>query len=120
MLSLQISLIISPFSPLLLYLQLHSKSPSERYYRAIYLRQRTALELTQRICEKLDVETSKISRILRTDGNNSGFQILVDDDFVQWMMDYQDMIVKIEDIPRKEDSSGSTAGASLEIQLEFS
>lgn len=62
----------------------------------------------------------KFSRMLHTDGNKLGFQILIDDDFVQRMTDYQDMIVKIEDIPRKEDSSGSMAGASLEIQLEYS
>jgi hypothetical protein len=84
------------------------------------LRQRTVRELTQRICEKLDVETSSVSRILRTDGNKTGFQILIDDDFVQKMTDCQDMIVKIENLSRNEDSSSLTARASLEIHLEFS
>lgn len=95
------------------------KSPSERYYRTIYLRERTAQDLVLRICEKCGVDASKVSRILHTDDNKAGLEILVDDDFVQQMTEGQDMIVKIEELPVIDGGMKSGADAQLGIWLEY-
>jgi hypothetical protein len=84
------------------------------------LRERTLRQLTQKICEKLGVETSRISRILKTNGHQPGFEVLVDDDFVQQMTDCQAMTVKIENLSPKGENADSTACASSEIKLEYS
>lgn len=93
------------------------KSFSDRYYRTIYLRERTAHDLTQRICEKCGVDASKIARMLHA--NQAGLEILVDDDFVQQMTEGQDMIVKIEELPSKNGSAGSLPNTPLGIWLEY-
>lgn len=94
-----------------------NESSSDRYYRTIYLRERTAQDLTQRISEKCGVDASKIARMLHT--NQAGLEILVDDDFVQQMAEGQDMIVKIEELPLKDGSAGSLPRAPLGIWLEY-
>lgn len=99
--------------------QSRDESPSERYYRTIYLRERTARDLAQKICEKCGVDASNVSHILHTDTNKAGLEILVDDDFVRQMTEGQDMIVKIEKLPLKDGSVESTAGATLGIWLEY-
>jgi len=95
------------------------ESPSERYYRTIYLRERTAQDLILRICEKCGVDASKVSRILHTDVNKAGIEILVDDDFVQQMTEGQDMIVKIEELPVIDVGVEPGANTQLGIWLEY-
>ncbi|KAJ5378189.1 transcriptional regulator family: Grainyhead/CP2 [Penicillium cataractarum] len=92
-------------------------SPSDRYYRTIYLRERSTRDLVQRICEKCSVDASKVSRILHT--NQAGLEILVDDDFVEQIMEGQDMVVRIERLPLKDGGAGSPPSASLGIRLEY-
>ena len=94
------------------------ESPSERYYRTIYLRERTAQDLTLRICEKCGVDASKVSHILHADANKAGLEILVDDDFVEQMTEGQDMIVKIDELPVNDRGVEQGAGA-LGIWLEY-
>lgn len=95
------------------------ESPSERYYRTIYLRERTGQDLILRICEKCGVDASKVSRILHTDPNKAGLEILVDDDFVQQMTEGQDMTVKIEELSVINGVGESGASAQLGIWLEY-
>ncbi|KAF3402005.1 Grainyhead-like protein 2 [Penicillium rolfsii] len=89
----------------------------DRCYRAIYLRERTAHDLVQRICEKCGVDASEIARILHT--NQAGLEILVDDDFVRQMTEGQDMVVRIEELPLEDGCAGSLPSAHLGIWLEY-
>ncbi|CEJ61662.1 hypothetical protein PMG11_10186 [Penicillium brasilianum] len=92
-------------------------SPSDRYYRTVYLRERSARDLIQRICEKFSIDASRISCILHT--NQAGLDILVDDDFVEQIAEGQDMIVHLERLPLKDGGAGSPPNAPLGIRLEY-
>lgn len=65
-------------------------------FRAIYLTERTAENLKQKICEKYHVDPSKIERLLRI--INDELKIIVDDDLVNELPGGQTMIVDICDI----------------------
>lgn len=70
--------------------------PKERYYRAVYLMQRTAEELVNGIAAKLDIEPSRIQRAVHLKKN--GLEVLVDDDVVRELPEGQDMLVEIYEI----------------------
>lgn len=70
---------------------------SDQHYRAIYLTGRTAHDLVEKISEKYLVNSTHISRILYI--NQSGLEVLVDDDFVSQMAEGQAMGVEIDHIP---------------------
>lgn len=81
-------------------------------FRAIYLTERTAEELKQKICEKNHIEPSKIERLLRIINNE--LKIIVDDDLVNELPGDQTMIVDICDT--KTDIDGSCL---KEIRLKY-
>lgn len=81
------------------------------------MRERSARDLIQRICEKFSIDASRISCILHT--NQAGLDILVDDDFVEQIAEGQDMIVHLERLPWKDGGAGSPPNAPLGIRLEY-
>ncbi|KAI9833870.1 MAG: hypothetical protein M1826_006393 [Phylliscum demangeonii] len=68
----------------------------ERYYRAVYLMQRTAEHLVRGIAAKLHVEPRRIQRVVHRRRN--GLTVLVDDDVVRELAEGQDMLVEASDL----------------------
>ncbi|CAI7572540.1 unnamed protein product [Penicillium pancosmium] len=86
---------------------------SNNVFRAIYLTERTAEELKKKICEKYQIDQSKIERLLRI--VNDDLKIIVEDDLVGELPGGQTMIVDI-----CETSSVVDGGSCLkEIRLSY-
>lgn len=88
------------------------------YYRAIYLTERTARELKNKIPEKQNIDPACVVRICHMSQN--GIQIMVDDDVVRHIPEGQDMVVDIYEGPSPGGSGGGGhVGTSVEIKLTF-
>lgn len=87
---------------------------AEDYYRAIYLTERTALDLVRKITEKYHIDPMRISNIMHV--HDKGMRVIVDDDVVRQLPEGQDMIVDISETPGL---NGSASGSPLEIKLTY-
>ncbi|KAI9886627.1 MAG: hypothetical protein M1823_001541 [Watsoniomyces obsoletus] len=67
-----------------------------RYYRAVYLMQRTLNELVQGIALKLEIDPARIQRTIHP--NKHSLNVLVDDDVVRELPEGQDMLVELASI----------------------
>lgn len=85
-------------------------------YRAIYLTERTAQDLTRQICDKRHINPSHVVRVICI--NKTGLHILVDDDVVRELPESQGIVVEVENSPRK---SGGDVGINpaTEIRLKY-
>lgn len=88
------------------YARLEDKEYSSKYYRAIYLRERTVRDLAKNLVRKHPKRTLPVARVLYM--NQVGLKIAVDDVFVREIPEGQDMIFHMEQ-----------AGDYLEIHLFF-
>lgn len=86
-------------------------NPSHLYYHAIYLTERKAEDLMQRICEKHLIDPRQISHIVHV--VKDGLKIMVDDDFVQEIAEGQDMVVELDSTP------ASGGGSLFEMRLLY-
>ncbi|KAH0553238.1 hypothetical protein GP486_006600 [Trichoglossum hirsutum] len=69
------------------------KSSKVQYYRAVYLMERTAQDLTSSIAMKFGIDPASVSRA--THVNSKGLNIVIDDDVVREIPEGQDMRVEI-------------------------
>ncbi|KAF2278487.1 uncharacterized protein EI97DRAFT_456875 [Westerdykella ornata] len=86
--------------------------PSDNYFRAVYLLERTLKALVGGISMKADIEPTKVTRVIRI--NEKGLQILMDDDAVREIPEQQDMVAEFHEITssqqplKREWDAGST------------
>ncbi|KAL1958128.1 hypothetical protein VTO42DRAFT_5168 [Malbranchea cinnamomea] len=98
------------------------RTPSETYYRAIYLAQRTVDDLVRAITGKYNVDFAQVELVLHID--QKGRQIVVDDEVVRALPEGQDMIIEFvqqsddDDTPTR-DNPRQPSVPSLEITLKF-
>jgi hypothetical protein len=91
--------------------------PTSDYYHAIYLSERTAWDLLEKISAKQQMDPRSIARVFHMKRN--GMKIIVDDDVVKALPEGQDMIVEIwETLGVDEDMSGMKSNAT-EVKLIF-
>lgn len=76
--------------------KLAGQLPSDNYFRAVYLLERTVKALVSGISMKIDVEPTKVTRTIRI--NQKGLQILMDDDAVREIPEQQDMVAEFHEI----------------------
>ncbi|KAJ3490521.1 hypothetical protein NLG97_g5762 [Lecanicillium saksenae] len=74
----------------------HDGPSSEKYHRAIYLYQRSLVELNKQIAAKFGVEESRIKRTIHR--LPSGLEVELDNDVVQELREGQDMRLEVEEI----------------------
>ncbi|KAK2754041.1 hypothetical protein FQN54_007210 [Arachnomyces sp. PD_36] len=98
---------------------------NDGYYRAVYLSQRTARDLVDRISEKCQIDPTRIIRAVRI---QNGRKIMVDDDVVRQLPEGQDMVVEISGannrsplMPKDVDMTGTEypTPPSVELKLIF-
>lgn len=104
-------------------------APTDDYYRAIYLMQRTVSDLISAIASKCEVDPSRVTRSLRI--NSKGLKILIDEELVREIPEGQDMTVEFAEIDAtsavKQEQQGainalatnSIASQPLEMRLIF-
>lgn len=90
---------------------------SQDYYRAIYLTERTARDLMQKISGKHNVDSTRISTILHV--NQKGMRVLVDDDVVRELPEGQDILVDISEASGSNASDPGTSGPPIEMRLTW-
>ncbi|KAL7932453.1 CP2 transcription factor domain-containing protein [Trichoderma chlorosporum] len=73
-----------------------AEGDKKEYHRAIYLSSRTLQDLNSRIAAKWGLDASLIVRTIHV--TKTGFEIEMDDDFVQELREGQDMQLEIEDV----------------------
>lgn len=88
----------------------------DNYYRAIYLTERTARNLAEKISQKLDLDANRVVRIIHI--NHNGMKIVVDDDVVQTLPDGQDMVAQVSDVPASDAAAGSS-DAAVQVTLRY-
>jgi len=100
------------------YIRFLSEQLSDAYYRAVYLAERTVLELKHKILEKHNINPDSIVRILYIDRN--GLQMPVDDDVVRGLEEDQVMVAELSSIPIKGERISSDVdmpSCTLEVRL---
>jgi hypothetical protein len=112
----KLMLFFNPVTYFYIYYGSKNKFSVGRYYHKIYLLERTARELVLRICEKCDIEASRVFHILHTDTKKSHLEVLVDDEFVQQMTEGRDMIIKLKTVPAS-DGGGVESGADAQLGI---
>lgn len=93
-----------------------NKRIPDRYYRAVYLMQRTAKDLIDGIATKLEIDLGRIERTVLNPTGTS-LTVLVDDDVVREMREGQDMLVEL--VPCSSSSSSSLSALKVEPEPEL-
>ncbi|KAJ5890067.1 hypothetical protein N7504_010877 [Penicillium tannophilum] len=93
----------------------NGEKPQDKHY-AIYLTDRTSLNLKAKLAEKLRIDVNIISRIFWV--NYKGLKVVVDDDMVQHLPEAQSMVADICDLSSTEMAS-SSANCPVEVKLVF-
>ncbi|KAI8596756.1 CP2 transcription factor-domain-containing protein, partial [Dissophora ornata] len=75
---------------------LYIKIGGESVYRAVYLEKYTLADLTQKLSEKLEIQSSTISSVYRKTTTKKELVVRVDDAMVAQMTDELDMVVEYE------------------------
>ncbi|KAJ5104100.1 hypothetical protein N7532_004629 [Penicillium argentinense] len=96
------------------YVKFAGNNQNPDFYRAIYLTERTARDLTQKISEKHHIDPARIVRIVHV--NKNGLRIMVDDDVVRELPEGQDMVADIYETPGP---GGGFSGSPMEIKLTY-
>ena len=88
-----------------------SKTSEDRFYRAVYLIQRSLNDFVTGITAKLDLDPSQIVRTVRV--SRQGLNILFDDEMVRELPEGQDMIADFHSLqPRSPKKREWDAGAT--------
>ena len=115
-----------PIACFYVLIKILGKAHEDGYYRAIYLTERTVINLIYSISAKCDLEATTVERVLRI--NDKGLQIIVDDEVVREVPEGQAMVVELVEVdsrPIKEEStisstkSGCISSKLLEMRLLF-
>ena len=88
--------LIKPVACFYIRIRVCGRSPSDDYYRAVYLLHRTIQDLIQNIAAKAEVESGLVQRVIQV--NPRGLKIMVDDELVGELPEGQDMIVQFDEI----------------------
>ena len=87
------------------------------HYRAVYLTERTVLDLIHKICEKQQIDPSRVISVLRV--NQDGLKMMMTDDVVRELSEGQDMVANIRE-PRSSDGVDADLGpGGVEINLSY-
>ncbi|KAL9622762.1 MAG: hypothetical protein Q9160_002880 [Pyrenula sp. 1 TL-2023] len=92
------------------------QQPSDSYYRAIYLMQRTVKDLSNAIAEKAGIDAGNVTRVLRQ--HPRGFQIAVEDDLVRGLPEGQDMRVELSDLAYDQPIKNEFASITADILVD--
>ncbi|KAJ5331738.1 hypothetical protein N7476_001521 [Penicillium atrosanguineum] len=87
------------------------------YYHAIYLAERTAWNLMEKISMKQQIDPSSIVHVFHVKRN--GLRIVVDDDVVRELPEGQDMVVEICEGSRGNENDGGVEFTGTEVKLIF-
>ncbi|KAL4885144.1 CP2 transcription factor-domain-containing protein [Aspergillus karnatakaensis] len=85
------------------------------YYRAVYLTERTARDLMEKISVKQRIDPQRIMRVLLVKEN--GLRIMVDDDVVRELPDGQDMVAEISEASTFDTTTN--APSPVEVKLTY-
>ncbi|KAJ5365206.1 hypothetical protein N7517_008092 [Penicillium concentricum] len=99
-----------------LYFTQSGKQPQGSYY-AIYLADRTSLNLKVELAEKLQIDPCLISRLIWV--NSKGLKVLVDDDMVQQLPEALIMSADICELLYTEMAPSSAKCSRVEVKLVF-
>ncbi|KAJ5288299.1 hypothetical protein N7508_011074 [Penicillium antarcticum] len=94
----------------------NGKHPEGNHY-AIYLMNRTALDLKSKLAEKLQIDPCLITRVIHV--NSKGLKVVVDDDMIQQLPEARIMIADICELPYTGMAPSSTGYSEVEIKLVF-
>ena len=86
------------------------------YYRAIYLTERTARNLGEKLSQKLGIDAEHTVRIIHI--HHHGIKVVVEDDVVQTLPDGQDMVAQVSEIASSSDSI-KDSNTGTQITLRF-
>ena len=100
-----------PIACFYVLIKISGKAQEDKYYRAIYLMERTANNLVHSISTKCQVEATTVERVLRV--NNKGLNIIVDDEVVQELPEGQDMAVELVEVESHLVKAESTTSSSI-------
>ncbi len=88
------------------------------YYNAVYLTERTARDMREKISIKQGIDYQRIARMLLVREN--GFSITVDDDVIRELPDGQVMFGEISETSMPDSVSVSSTGKTpLEVKLKY-
>lgn len=88
--------LIKPVACFYILIKVSGDTPSDDYYRSVYLMARTARDLIDGIAAKCNVDPARITRTLRV--NAKGLKIMVDDETVRELAEGQDMTVEFSNM----------------------
>ncbi|KAK4959672.1 hypothetical protein LTR66_012986, partial [Elasticomyces elasticus] len=86
--------IVKPVACIYIQPEFVGKPLENNYYRAIYLMQRTAKDLVNRIAVKCNVKPGRVLQTIRV--NRLGLDILLDDESVRELQDGQDLVAEFK------------------------
>ena len=113
--------IIKPVACFYVLVKIMGDGSGNRYYRAVYLMERTLKDLVNSIAAKWQMEASQITRTIRV--NPKGLHIMLDDETIQELPEGQDMIVEFSEIEYgtsvKRERGIDVARKPLEMRLLF-
>ena len=99
-----VSVSTRPLKPLLTSIvacfYVRQKDAAKEYYRAVYLTQRTFMELISAISQKFWIDPRCVTKV--THVNAKGLHIIVDEDVVRELPEGQDIIVEFAPAPGEE------------------
>jgi hypothetical protein len=92
------------------------KQPEDKYYRAVYLMQRTLKDLINGVSTKSNIEPTKVLRTIRL--NNAGLEILMDDESVMELPEGQDIVAEFVEMHSQEPMKREWETGPTEIQVD--
>lgn len=87
------------------------------YHHAIYLKNRTSVDLKEKLAGKLQIDPKLITRIFWENGK--GLKVLVDDDMVQHIPEAQTMTADTYGISHIREASSGVKPSAVEVKLLF-
>jgi hypothetical protein len=87
---------VKPVACFYIQLRVAGHTPSDNFYRAVYLTQRTVRGFINAVAAKCDIEPTKVLRVIRI--NRQGLHILVDDECIRELPEGQDMTAEFAEI----------------------
>ncbi|OKO96345.1 Grainyhead-like protein 2 -like protein [Penicillium subrubescens] len=95
----------------------HDKEESQKCLYAIYLVERTVLDLKEKLAERVRTDPTLIARIIWQ--NSNGLKILVDDDVVQHIPEGQFITAEVCHMSDTDTVSSSVKSSVMEVKLVF-
>ncbi|KAI7515543.1 hypothetical protein KC331_g22369, partial [Hortaea werneckii] len=92
------------------------RAPTDHYYRAMYLTQRTVDGFIGALSKKCDLDGKNISRAVRV--TPQGLTVIFDDECVQELPEGQDMTVEVSKIHNDDPMDGSATQCNGDVKVE--